>query len=96
MELLSITQLAQLRVDLKQIAAHSPRVVRLEQRHRCRVRRDRRSTRRGAALTIANIVFQANSLARPREQGNVRLNDQVTDAPFGAYAEPDLASAPRG
>jgi serine/threonine protein phosphatase 1 len=52
--------------------------------------------RPGAALTIANMAFQTNSLARPREQGNVRLNDQVSDAPFGSYAEPDQASAPRG
>lgn len=52
--------------------------------------------RPGAALTIANMAFQTNTLASPRAQGIVRLNDEVTDAPFGAYAEPAQASAPRG
>ncbi|CAN7774689.1 metallophosphoesterase [Variovorax sp. LjRoot290] len=52
--------------------------------------------RPGAALTIANMAFQTSTLASPRSQGIVRLNDQVTDAPFGAYAEVEQASPQRG
>ncbi|KWT65004.1 putative serine/threonine protein phosphatase [Variovorax sp. WDL1] len=53
------------------------------------------SDRPGASLTIANIAFQTSELARPREEGIVRLHHQVTAAPFGPYAEPEQASAPR-
>ena len=54
------------------------------------------SDRPGAALTMANMAFQTSVLASPREVGNVRLHDQATDAPFGAYAEIEQAPAPRG
>lgn len=53
------------------------------------------SHRQGASLTMADIAFQTGALAAPRELGNVRLHDQVTDAPFGTHAELDQ-SAPRG
>lgn len=53
------------------------------------------SDRPGAALTMANMAFQTNALAAPREVGKVRLHDQATDAPFGAYAEVEQ-TAPRG
>jgi serine/threonine protein phosphatase 1 len=52
------------------------------------------SDRPGAALTIANMAFQTSVLARPHEEGRVRLHDQVTDASFGAYAAEQ--PAPRG
>lgn len=53
------------------------------------------SDRPGAALTMANMAFQTSVLASPREGGKVRLHDEATDAPFGAYAEAEQA-APRG
>jgi serine/threonine protein phosphatase 1 len=52
--------------------------------------------RPGAALTIANLSFQTATLSSPQSEGRVRLNDQVTTAPFGVYAEPDQALSPRG
>lgn len=54
------------------------------------------SGRPGAALTMANMAFQTVTLASPRSEGVVRLNDQTSGAPFGVYAELDQASAPRG
>lgn len=53
------------------------------------------SDRPGATLTMANMAFQTSVLASPREEGKVRLHDEATDAPFGAYAEVEQA-APRG
>lgn len=54
------------------------------------------SGRPGAALTIANMAFQTMSLSSPRAEGNVRLHDLVSSAPFGAYAEHDQVATPRG
>lgn len=54
------------------------------------------SGRPGAALTIANMAFQTSVLASPLAEGNVRVHGQVTNNPFGAYAELDQADVPRG
>lgn len=52
--------------------------------------------RPGAALTIANIAFQTNSLSSPRSEAAVRVHDQADETPFGAYAELNQLSVPRG